>query len=287
MSNKKYSTIIITSEKTSFILPTFFHLVEKYWSENFFYISGDGDDNFNFKNSKYIKRDSSDIKKWTTDIKKQIDKIDSEYIIFGLDDFLIIDKFNEVTLDIFIKEMDLDNSIVRCSLGADFSCMKNFIYKKINDTDLISVPSNISYRCSTQFSIWRKDFLSQILSKNRSPWEFEMEVSSELSGNNSIKMLGTLNNFCLRWIEESANSSSLGKNNLNVLGLSLKDINEIIDAGLLSKDRLQFGYDKYWNDSNAIKFIDKKDFTLKDLKNKCHESVYQVLEKKYGFNYLK
>lgn len=272
---------LITCDKSKEILNVTIPLLEKYWNiEKSVKILGFGELDINLPiNYEFIsmKPKQLSIDDWCSDIHSIIKKDNNDYVIFMLDDFLPIDYVNIEILEYYYNSLTNDNRLVRCALGIDMSFLPHRIIEKYNQFSVIELAEHSQYRITTQCSIWRKDYLLYFLNKSTNPWNFETD-NNPIDGK---KIIGTVDNHCFRYIEESA-LSGRHSGMINVLGLRPNDVNWLIDLGLLDKDRLQYGqYVGNVPTYNALGL----NFTLDKLKNYISESKYEEYLIKYGKYY--
>jgi len=167
---------------------------------------------------------------------------DEPYIIFGLDDFLPIDKMDMLrfadALHI-MKTTDLE----RFELGWGASGKKGFIdrinYIHQDDINGNKIPyleygHETPYKVSCQFSIWKTSALKRELNKCTDAWNFEVKGYCKAACFKS----GT---EVFRWIEESA-ISGRQKGKINLCGLSAKDEKELLNLELIEKDKIIYGW---------------------------------------------
>lgn len=162
----------------------------------------------------YINVGSQDVRKWTHNVLEALTTKD-EYIIFGLDDFLPIDSF---------VLLQLPDKFDRVELGWSGS-------RKGDESGKFKMCEK--YRVSCQFSAWRVDALKRALEAKRSPWEFE--VYGNLPGD----VYGIKKPFM--YIEESA-LSKRQEGKVNLCGLRMDDINELLDLRLVKKQDIIYGW---------------------------------------------
>lgn len=278
--------VIITSHVTKHIIPSFMFLFNKYVSKNEEVILL-GNYNLDIElqdNFTYTKRCNEDepISNWSKTIHDKLQDIDCDYIILGLDDFLPVSNFNYSIFNNLKHFMDSNSRIVRTGLGVDiFHDYKNTILKQEDGYNIIEQCQGENYRCSTQFAIWRKDFLIEKTRIPRSPWDFENIGSNESRYDGNI-VAGTSGDYCWRWIEYSAVSQRYpGK--INVLGLKLDVIKELVNEGFVREEDLQFGM----YTGRVAPYIPYKDTFNMDILNQ-YTSGGQEFEKlylKYKINY--
>lgn len=277
----KYKFIVVTSHTTKHVTSAFSYLFNKHVSskEEVLLLG-----NYNYdlqlpSNFSYIKRCNEDepINNWTKTIYDAIKDINTDYFIFGLDDFFSVRPFNYEIFNIVLKYMDKTPNAVRYDFGPGIVCdYKTNLVISNDDFDIIEQCQGENYRCSTQFSIWKKNFLLSMLSQPQSPWDFENQGSEKMR-NDGNQVLGTNRKFCWHWIEMSG-ISSRAPGRVNVLGIDLKTIQELIDLKMLNEDNLQFGY----YIGNVPYYKHKHDFNFDVFKQYTGDNFeYQKLEFKY------
>lgn len=163
------TAIVISScDKYSDIWPAFTHLFFKFWEQCPFsiYLAS------NFKNWKSQSISTFPVGEdvsWGKNLFVLLDKIDEEFIILFLDDFLInqpVDTHEVIQMVHFAQNENLDCLRLRPSPKPS---------KQIDG--LINIGEILpgeAYRVSTQVSIWKKSFLMDICSQYNTPWEFEI-----------------------------------------------------------------------------------------------------------------
>lgn len=139
---------------------------------------------------------------WAAFVKECISEIKDQYIIFSLDDYLIsapldIDKFNTA----FYK------------IGGDIKCVK-LCHSTIQEHE--------EYPVTTQWTIWDREYLIEILETVTDPWSFEIHGSK-------IFDKICLHAPCLEYFTNSSISSRWDGVRLD--GLKEDDINELKRLG--------------------------------------------------------
>ena len=106
---------------------------------------------------------------WGTRLKETLKRIESEYILFMLDDFFIDGTVNEDKVSECISWMEHDKSI------SVFSFMETFdgSYDDGRYPGFERRKQIAGYRFNCQAAIWRRKHLVQYLRNGESPWEWE------------------------------------------------------------------------------------------------------------------
>lgn len=198
-------------------------------------------------NINYIDLEDEPVNTWSYNVLKKLPD-NEEYIVFGLDDFFIIDylRYKQYRKAIYFAK---NYKVNRFEIGWGASKKEAWIKGNKNAqfieyNSLLKFGKETPYSVSCQISIWKLSELKRILGlKPMTPWEFE--VKTQLDN----VFCFTSENCALRYIEESA-ISGRQKGKVNVLGLRPSDVDNMISKGLLNAKELIYG----WN--GATKFTD-------------------------------
>lgn len=121
-------------------------------------------------------------KQWSERLLKLLDHIDSEYILFSLDDFWLTAPVNNEKFQKIYSYMEKDKRM-------GFVCLKQEIIQgKISEKDIAAAVDcqypelwrclkNKSFRITTQFGIWKRSYLIKLLRAHESAWHFETRAS--------------------------------------------------------------------------------------------------------------
>ena len=133
---------------------------------------------------------------------------------------------------------------------------KNYLTKE-NNIQYLNKDSN--YSAITQWSIWRRSVLINILKNIKSPWEFELEGSKIL---NRLNLNTVVTDPPALIYPDASALSSRNKTKVSVLGIKKNDIDELLKQKLVKEDSLILGH--FIN--KRINYIDYKN-NLLDLLN--------------------
>lgn len=137
----KMKCILVGYPGSQSIIPASRYLVEKYLPFEFHWLN-------------WI----SDTEGWSQFIATYLTHLDNELIILTLDDYLV-NGFNEDSYKEAVKKFE-DPKVV---------CVK---LHKTNEEE------HRDYPVTTQYTIWRRKFLIELLTLTKNPWHFEMTGSS-------------------------------------------------------------------------------------------------------------
>lgn len=270
---------ISTCDKTKAVLKPAIMLMEKYWPKEKKVIilgyNGEGIElpkNYSFVS---MKQAQESIESWAMDISSIIEKDAGEYVVFLLDDMLMIDSFNQTIFNLFLERMKNDSSIVRCDLGMDLQSMPCTEIAKWRNCLLVEKSKKANYWNTTQPSLWEKDYLVSVLRKSTNPWHFETAHEIPIGK----KELGTRGEYCSPSMVETA-ISNFHPGKFNVMGLKWEDIKWLISTGVVSKDIMQWGMRKGINLPFEDFFftMDK----LKGIQDADKQDMYNHYNSRYG-----
>jgi len=237
---------IITYDKSLFFLKTTAHQFNKYWGDwQRVIVLGYKKPAFNLpKNFEFISMGKDQgPNDWSRPIYEILKKVSDEYIFFTMDDEPAIDHLKPHILEDLFGRMKKDDKIVRAGIGFGPSQrphLYNLKERKI-DYDIYELKQSAPYRITTQFSLWRTQYLLKYLNKKQSAWDFELK-GSEAAKKDEKVILGTARDFAFRWIGHGS-LSRRNNGKVNLLGMRLSDIKELVAKKKLDKSLIQFGQD--------------------------------------------
>ena len=149
---------------------------------------------------------TGDINKWSTFLSGWLSCLTDEYLIFALDDYLLADYPNERKLNDAMME-----------IGGDVVCVK-----LCNSTP----EEHEEYPVTTQYTLWNREYLIELLGKVNNPWEFEI-LGSKLFDKK------VLHRPCLDYFCNS--SISARWEGIRLDGLNSEDIKYIKENNLINE----------------------------------------------------
>lgn len=149
----------------------FFTLLRKYWNDCPYEIFLSTETKkCNQYNVTTINDRNNPSNLWGRRIKQALKKIDSDYIIFLLEDYFFTGKVKQKEIERCIRYLDEDNNIsVFC-----FEKKCNWEYKDDNRfPSFLLRDDKPSFYLNCQAAIWRRKDLIKYINVNESPWQFE------------------------------------------------------------------------------------------------------------------
>lgn len=217
------------------------YLVDKYLPKEFdVYFLNYGKYNGDIIRGSYVELDTEQkggSNSWSKYIIEYLSSLKDEFIIFSLDDYLLGKHLDVSEFNTILDEMKNDPLIGSSKLGISPTY-------RTNDYDTYSgnlflLKKTAGYSATTQYNIWDRKFLIEVLSQISSPWQFEGEGSSYISNQTDRKVIGSLN-MPLRYPEPSS-LSSRHPGQVNVFGNRISDIEKCISLGYLNEQDLIMG----------------------------------------------
>lgn len=176
----KVSILVNTCDSYSDVWEAFFTLFKKYYKDNKYpiYLNTENK-SYTFKDLDIHTINYSKKCAWGERLINALNNIDSKYVIFLLDDFLLMSDVNTNIINECIDLMDKDETIVNF-------CFYPFTSNKEDIDDGLSVnflrrPDECEYKLNCQAGIWRRELLISYIRKHESPWEWEILGSKRAS----------------------------------------------------------------------------------------------------------
>ncbi len=161
--------VLITScDKYAEAWGPFFTLLDRYWPE--------------LTNKKYLisnKKTSDhpgvipvkipDEKSWSDNMLIALDRIEEDYILFFIEDYMMTSAVNHKEVKELYDLMQKEN--------AAYLKLQPGNYEKIHPENkgVAYMGQKQQHRNALQLSIWRKDILRKLLKKGENPWDFELD----------------------------------------------------------------------------------------------------------------
>jgi len=117
---------------------------------------------------------------WGERMLKGLEEIDTEYTVFLLDDYYLTEPFTQEFVEQHISILEECNA-QKIMMDIDYG--EPVYYLEHLKDDLYKFKPHSDYLNSVQPSIWKTDYLREVMKPTYSPWQFEVE------GNNFTKTL--------------------------------------------------------------------------------------------------
>lgn len=175
------------------------------------------------------------INSWSSYMYQLFSNIDDEYVVFSLDDYLLSKNLNRDNFNSLLENLKLNENYVSAELSISPEEKYSDLYKS---DDIYVYPNSYSFTVNTQWRIWKREYLCEVLKITTNPWSFEIDGSKFLNESNykSISHCSDVLNY-----PEISSLSKRNKDKISVLGNKDKDIEELINLGYLKEDKLILG----------------------------------------------
>lgn len=194
-------TILVNScDKYESVWEPFFKLLLKQWPEckNYKFILNTETKTYNcdFLDVKTIC--SGTKLTWSKRLKNVLSQIESEYILYFLEDFFLLQKVDNNTLLEAVKYIKTNTDVGY--IGLKYNPTHNFKDKStidlsphfLNKDDVITIN-----RVNSMTALWRKDWLYSLLRNHETPWEFEIYGSIRSRRTPfKVMILNNINDVC-------------------------------------------------------------------------------------------
>lgn len=177
MNNSKVSILVSSCDKYYEAWMPFFTLLNKYWKECNFpkYLLTETRLYSDFG----VKTINCQSKEWSSRLLYALAKIDTDYVLFLLEDFFIMGPVDNETINRFIYYLENDKNM-------SVIYLKTIAGQKRSSSDypeLIKMEAGKKYYMNFQAGLWRRKDLMSIVKPGLSPWDIEEELSrSVISG---------------------------------------------------------------------------------------------------------
>ena len=193
MLKDKYSFLFCTCDSYSDLWQPFFTLLQRYWP-NFDY-----DVYFCTESKKFTfpgfnihcPLNEPQSVSWSQKLMDLLHIIPTENIIFMLDDFWLKSPVNTERLQVLMERFDADKQMGHLNMVLESA---SALKPSEKYPDLVMFPKKRPYRITAQASLYRRDYLLQVLRSHESAWKFEVfgsKRSAHLPQENYIIANGT------------------------------------------------------------------------------------------------
>lgn len=178
MDEQRYTVVVSSCDSYSDLWYPFFKILKAEWkeleekripivlnteSETYSY------EGLNIKTMQFYKE--GDNPPWTTRLRRTLEAIDTEYIIFLLDDFYMHDRVKAEKIEKHMQWMDENPRI------SMFCYKETYVSKNIRDNKYEGFerrPLIAQYKYNCQAALWRRKRFISYLKRDESPWEWEV-----------------------------------------------------------------------------------------------------------------
>lgn len=172
-------------------------------------------------------RQDGGAKGWSAYIANYLESLTDKFVIFALDDYLMSGEVNMAIYHHILNHME--NRMVICGRLCQ-SAMYPVEYRKKLCKEVFSLKHKVEYSATTQYCIWRRKELVELLRATSDPWDFEINGSSILN-HSKYKVIGS-DGAAFKYPESSCLSKRWG-DKIKVFENKVNDIKWLISSGLI------------------------------------------------------
>lgn len=125
---------------------------------------------------------------WSTSLLEALDDTATEFVLLGLEDYWLAGPVDLTALNNALNYMGEHDDVMRIDLTEDRAGYPHT--ERDGYLQAVIDPSQVQYVLSTQFSLWRKDFLQRCLKPGELGPQFEVEASRRVAHEHPV-ILGT------------------------------------------------------------------------------------------------
>lgn len=176
------SVLIVAYDSYNAIWSNFFTLYKRHWGVkcDTIFISNHitphacDIDNITFIQTPYIA--------WSDKVIDALQYINTEYVFFILDDYLLLETLTHEEIELHVNFM---KQYAANKVMLDYKCPHLTLIPNdtFNGRKVYRLSENSNYLTSMQPSIWRTTYLKNVIQPNWNAWQFEIEGTSAIRGN--------------------------------------------------------------------------------------------------------
>ena len=175
------SILINSCDKYSDVWPSFFRILEKAWPESVNYRIYLNTETLSYSDPVYNVEvlncvDVESTQCWGRRLKSALSRIDSDYILFLLEDFFFEDRIDNTEVLKCLEYIKSDNNIVTISFTSPGECEDPSYsneHLSAEFPDYILRPQITDYKLTAGPAIWRKQLLDKWTMDDDTPWGWE------------------------------------------------------------------------------------------------------------------
>lgn len=115
---------------------------------------------------------------WSQRLKKCLDNISTDYIIFSLEDFFLQASVKHYRIEACCAYMEQHPEVAVCRLKTSTN-PEQVLGEEIIPDFYLAGP-NVDFRLETQFALWRRTTLLGFIDERENPWEFEAKGTQRI-----------------------------------------------------------------------------------------------------------
>lgn len=186
--------LIVTSDKTSWALRPFAHLMRLYWSQDLpvtVYGNTPPDFKLPFNFHFHSMGAMQPVERWTDGLIFALNQIQEEAVILMMDDYWLNRQVNAQAVESIYRYTLEHPEVARFDLTTDRLYAGGMHdYARVGPLDVIISDPHSPYHFSLQAAVWRRSWLLQCLKPHETPWQAEINGDARLRDTGAL-VLGT------------------------------------------------------------------------------------------------
>lgn len=176
MNNSNVSILVSSCDKYEEAWVPFFTLLSNYWRNCCFdkYLLTESKNYTDFG----VKTINCSYKAWSSRLLYALNEIETEYVLFMLDDFFVMGEVDDEAIRRYISFMDNDSGI--SSIYLKTSTGQTKISSKY--PELIKMEPGRIYYLNFQAGLWRRRDMMNVIQPGLSPWDIEEKADWNIPG---------------------------------------------------------------------------------------------------------
>lgn len=120
---------------------------------------------------------------WSERLYRCLEQIETEYVIFTLEDFFLLDEVNDEAIEQCLRWMEENDNIAQCRLKASH-CPE--LEENEHYAPFRLAGDEVPFRLDTQVALWRRTALMEFIDLQENPWQFEQRGTERIKGIDKI-----------------------------------------------------------------------------------------------------
>lgn len=163
------AVLVNSCDKYEKLWPIYFGMLKRFWKDCDYpiYLNTEAKQySFGDLDIKVLNSSATNLP-WSKRLREAVLKIDSEFMLLTLDDFILEEPVNLDSLRICVDAMNNSPNIgvIQLVVGSGTGEIRYDVLRE--------QPKKQPYRINCQMAIWKKEYLLKILRDFETPWEFE------------------------------------------------------------------------------------------------------------------
>lgn len=169
---------------------------------------------------------------WSAYIARYLESLPDKFIVFALDDYLMSGEVNLAIYHHILNHMENRKVICGRLCGSSFypAGQRRMLCK-----DVFALKHTVEYSATTQYCIWRRKELIELLKATTDPWDFEINGSKMLN-QSKYKVVAT-EDPAFHYPESSSLSTRWGEK-IKMVENKTKDIKWLVSAGYIIDEQI-------------------------------------------------